>query len=188
LTREITMCDAPTLRPNVLYIERLDGDESQTFVVYGSKIWGFRSHYNGSKTVPCWKDGSCDGGCNEETLRENFLLQCYSQKKGKQVFLYLTPSAYKQLMEQKRNDVPLRGLTLRVRRTQKKQGRLYVAVDEHAQARRIVAEDINPKESIMRFLKVPMAAQTQGNDVVSIPLPIHDTPARPSKRLKALGG
>lgn len=188
MTREISMCDAPTLRPNVLYIERLDADDQQTFVVYGSKIWGFETHYNGHRTVPCWADGSCEGGCNEETKRQNFLLQCYSQKKGKQVFVYLTPSAYTQLMEQKAPSTPLRGLTLRVRRTEKKKGRLYVAVDEHAQAKRIVAEDINPKESIMRFLKVPRASQTHGNELVSIPLPEADLAVEKPRRLKALGG
>jgi hypothetical protein len=91
-------------------------------------------------------------------------------------------------MEQKRTDVPLRGLTLRVRRTEKKNGRLYVAVDEHAQARRIVAEDIHPRESIMRFLKVPLASQNPDNEMQTIPLPGADLAPEPRKRLKALGG
>lgn len=185
---QISTCSKPTLRQNVLFVERLVGNETKCYVIYSESMYGYLTHYNG-KTVPCWENHDyCEGGHKEETLRENFLLQAYSQTRGKQVFLYLTPGAAKQLLEQIPEGTSLRGLCIRVTRTEKNKGRLHVQVEEHKERRRLVTPLIDPRESIMRFLRVPKEVQEGQGRMDVIPLPAEDVAPPRRKRLKALGG
>jgi hypothetical protein len=187
--RGISQCPLPKVKESVFYIERLQGNDTQSFVVYGSKIWGYYTHWNGTKCVPCWEDHSyCDGGHKEHTLRENYLLQVYSAKKQKQVFLYLTPGGVLSLQSQVPEGHPYRGLVIRVYRTTKGNGRLRCEVERFAEQRKVDAPDVDPYESVMALLKVPEEVwKERRRSLGTIPDPSSRHEVN-GKCLKALGG
>ena len=163
------------MRKDVLYIEKLKGNDSQQFVVYSGNLFGFWTHWTDKGTVPCWEDHSlCEGGHKEQTLRQNFLLQAFSTKKGKQVFIYLTPAAAEGLLAQLEHEELLRGLVVRVTRTNKDNGRLTCEILRDMAKRRIVAHEIDPFDSIMNFLKVSDEKRDPNRSLGTIPLPMED--------------
>jgi hypothetical protein len=169
----IATCDTPTHRATILRIVRLEGDDRQSFVVYSNALRGFLSHWTGTKTVICWEDHSlCEGGHKAETQRENFLLHAWSVKEGKQVFVYLTPTAAEELLMQVGDGQTLRGLRITVWRTAKSKGRLHVNIEGGytGDARKIPPE-LDPYDSIMRFLKVPDVDRVNRRSLGSFPEP-----------------
>lgn len=175
MASRLSMCDRPSMRSNVLYIEKLKGNDCQKFVVYSSGLYGFWTHWTDKGTVPCWEDHSlCEGGHKEQTLRQNFLLQGFSEKKGKQVFVYLTPAAAEGLLAQLTEKETLRGMVIRVTRTSANNGRLVCEILRDCATRRIVAKELDPFDSIMNFLKVSDEKRDPNRSLGTIPLPMED--------------
>jgi hypothetical protein len=102
------------------------------------------------------------------------LLQAFSTKKGKQVFIYLTPAAAEGLLAQLEHEELLRGLVVRVTRTNKDNGRLTCEILRDMAKRRIVAHEIDPFDSIMNFLKVSDEKRDPNRSLGTIPLPMED--------------
>lgn len=171
----LSRIDSPSRNALVLYIERLKGDDQQSFVIASKKLYGFYTHFTNKRSVPCWENHDwCEGGHSEETMRENFLVQAWSLKKNRMVFLYLTPGGARQLEDQVKPGTPLLGLPIIVTRTRKDNGRLNVQVSEFVTNKHIAGREIDPWESIMSFLKVPKAIRDQRRSLGSIPKPLLD--------------
>ncbi len=168
---ELSRVDRPTRNRSVLWVERLKKDDQQSFILASAKLFGFHTHWTGAKTVPCWQNHDfCEGGHKEESLRENFLLQAWSLKRGKMVFLYLTPQAAEQLEDQVGAGVTLRGVPVVVTRTKANNGRLNIVVSEFTTAQKLSTREVDPWESIMVFLKVPREIRDQRRSLGTIPV------------------
>lgn len=166
----LSSCGAPRMRGDVLWVERLKGGEEGKYVICSNKMYGFYTHWTGQRTVPCWENhDNCEGGHDDNSLRENYFLQCWSTKKNKQVFLYLTPEARNQFFAQVEGGKSFQGLTIIVRRTGAKNGRLLVELAQYQEPKLIRAKEIDPYVSVLTFLKVPKQMIEQARSLGSIP-------------------
>src|SRR5262249_26461566 len=160
----------PTRNGRILWVEKLRGNDQQSFVIVSPKLFGFYTHYTDNGSKPCWENHDlCEGGHKETNIRENFLLQAWSLKANKLVFLYLTPGAAEQLEDQVEPGTLFRGLPVVVSRTTKNNGRLNIQVSEFQSAQKISSREIDPWESIMVFLKVPREIRDQRRSLGTIP-------------------
>jgi hypothetical protein len=167
---KLTPCGAPKMRGDILWVERLKGGEESKLVVCSNKVYGFYTHWTGSRTVPCWENHDlCEGGHTENSLRENYFVQCWSQKKNKQVFLYLTPEARNQFFAQMEGNKSFLGQTIVVRRTGAKNGRLLVELAQYAEPKLIRVKELDPYLSVLTFLKVPSQMIEAARSLGSIP-------------------
>ncbi|SRR5712692_501125 len=94
------------------------------------KIWGFWSHWTGTKSIPCTSErGTCPGHLSGWPLRWKGILHVLAPDAKKGFFIELTPRAADMLGEQVDNMSTLRGLHLTIERSQGgKNGRLSVFV------------------------------------------------------------
>jgi hypothetical protein len=176
---KLSTCSTPTPRHTVLWFVRLTGNEREKFVCYSPQLRGFFTHWTGKKTVACFEDRSlCEGGHKEETVRENFYVHAWSMKLGKQVFVYLTPSAAEEMEMQAGKNKDWKGLQFDVFRTPSDKGRLHVHVQGHSLS--IVKQGVPPEvdayDSIMRFLKTPDSDRKFRRSLASYPQPESDVP------------
>jgi hypothetical protein len=145
---------APTRRPDVLWVERLTGNDSQQFVIYSPELRGFVTHFVAGRNVPCFHpDHECDGGHLETNLRENYLLHAWSLKRKRQVFVYLTPGAAEQLQEQLAPGASLRGRFLRLTRTTSKKARLHADLGEVAEGVKSIPPEKDFQASALNLLR-----------------------------------
>jgi len=134
ITPEPSRRDTPRRDPNVLFVECMDANTSQQFIVYSPTIQGMEMHWLPSekRTVPCFEDTTlCPGGHKEDTVKWRAYVHCFSLRKKEPVFVQLTWEAWKTWMNQLREGVSLRGQHIIVHRTEKKNGRLWVEVQEY---------------------------------------------------------
>lgn len=170
MMHRLSSCGAPRARGDVLWVERLKGGDNQSFIVVSNKVYGFYTHWTGAKTVPCWENHDlCEGGHTENTLRENYFLQCWSLKSNKAVFLYLTPEARNQFFAQTNAGKGYVGIKLNVRRTGAKNGRLIIEVDDNSLPKLIRCKELDPYISVLTFLKVPKQMIEQARSLGTIP-------------------
>jgi hypothetical protein len=170
MRHKLSSCGAPRSKGDILWVERLKGGEEKKLVITGKRVYGFFTHWTGTRTVPCWENHDlCEGGHTENTLRENYFLQCWSLNSNKGVFLYLTPEAERMFTAQIESGKTILGLTLRVRRTGAKNGRLIVELDQYAEPRIIRAKELDPYLSVLTFLKVPKQLIEQARSLGTIP-------------------
>jgi hypothetical protein len=153
----LSECDTPVRKNGVLYIERLTGGQSRKYVIYSPHLKGFFTHYTGDKTVPCFKDHTkCPGGHKQENRRQYFLLHAWSTEKKRQVFVYLTPLAADQLLNQKPDGCTFRGRWLSLSRTASDQGRLNASLGEAYHSHETLPEEADPYPSIFNWMKIPL--------------------------------
>lgn len=139
-----------------LWVERLKGNDSQSFVLASNTLHGFYTHWTGSRNVPCWENHDfCDGGHKESTLRQNYMIRAWSLKKKKMVFLYLTPGAVMELEDQMGDEKQMMNIPIVVTRDARNNGLLHVQISQFTSTARISSKDLDPWESIMNLLKVP---------------------------------
>ncbi len=182
----LTLIHSPSRNDRALWVERLKGEDQQSFVIASKKLYGFYSHWTGKRSVPCWENHAlCEGGHSDENLRENFLLQAWSLKKNRMVFLYLTPEAARQLEDQIQPGTPYLGLPVIVTRTKANNGRLHIRVSEFTTSQKLSTREVDPFESVMNFLRVPKAVRDQGRALGTGPGTLKNGEIE-DERLKAL--
>lgn len=170
MSHKLSACGAPRARGDLLWVERLKGGERGNYVICANKVYGFYTHWTGAKTVPCWENhDNCEGGHTENTLRENYFLQCWSVTKNKGVFLYLTPQARDQFYAQMSAAKSFVGHTLAVSRTGAKNGRLNIELAQYTEPKLIRVKEIDPYISVLTFLRVPKQLIEQARSLGSIP-------------------
>lgn len=170
MQHRLSECGAPRGRGDILWVERLKGGDTQKFIVVSNQLYGFYTHWTGAKTVPCWENHElCEGGHTENTLRENYFLQCWSCKSNKAVFLYLTPEARNQFFAQTDAKKGYQGITIVVRRTGAKNGRLMIELDQYADPKLVRCKELDPYLSVLTFLKVPKQLIEQARSLGTIP-------------------
>jgi hypothetical protein len=168
--QRLSTCNEPRARGDLLWVERLKGGEEGKYVVTGHRVYGFYTHWTGQRTVPCWENHDlCEGGHSENTLRENYFLQCWSLKKNKGVFLYFTPEARNQFFAQVEGSKSFQGVTLIVKRTGAKNGRLNVELSQYDQPKLIRTKELDPYLSVLTFLKVPRQLIEAARSLGTIP-------------------
>jgi len=135
-------------------VERLSGSDSQQFLVYSPELRGFLTHFVAGRNVPCFGDDSlCEGGCKTANLRENFLLHAWSLKRSRQVFIYLTPGAAEQIIDQIAPGGSLRGRMLRLTRSRTDKGRLRAELGELAEGLKSIPPEKDFMASALNLLK-----------------------------------
>lgn len=170
MERKLSTCGAPRARGDILWVDKLKGGEEGKYLICSNKVYGFFSHWTGQRTVPCWENHDlCEGGHNENTLRENYFLQCWSMQKNKGVFLYLTPEARNQFYAQVETTKSFNGLTIVVKRTGAKNGRLNVELAQYVEPKILRVKELDPYLSVLTFMRVPKQLIDQARSLGSIP-------------------
>jgi hypothetical protein len=133
ITPEPSRRDRPAKDPNILWVECPEANTSSRFVIYSPQHMGMEMHWfpEQHRTVPCFEDHSlCPGGHNPNTVKWRAYLHAHSERRDEAVFLQLTDEAMKSWLKKLRPGVTLRGQIITVHRTTKKNGRLWVEVNE----------------------------------------------------------
>lgn len=149
----------PDKNPDVYWVVSIDGGKKERFTVYSPQVWGVWTHYHleSKKTTPCYEnEKKCFGGHDPRTLRWKGYLFVRSFDMHRNVFLQLTKGGADDLVEQLGPDVQLRGLTIDVKRTASKQGRLYVSIADYiVRDARTFPADLDPRTSLYNVWKIP---------------------------------
>lgn len=176
-TPELDRQDTPPPAKNVLWVERLRGNERGTFTVYSQCLWGVNTHYHNGRTQPCFKNHDlCFGGHKVTNLRWKGYLHCWGYSRNRQVILQLTDAGARMLLKQVAQGAVLRGLTLEVARTSKDKGRLNVKVDHYAlnKADRLPPE-IDPLPSLWNLWGIDPSVELVNRKLIVDPAEIPES-------------
>lgn len=116
----------------IYWIEPVNkGGEVQDWLIYSPNIWGIWTHFH-EGTFPCYENHKhCHLGHDSRTLRWKGYLFGFFPRKSKPCFLQLTPASAEALLEQVPEGQNLRGLRIKVSRTDSKKGRLRISIDHY---------------------------------------------------------
>jgi hypothetical protein len=148
----------PNKHSNVFWVEQCGASESQKWRVWSPAVWGVWTHYDDGQTSPCYEDEShCWGGQHDPTTlrwKGYFLGWCY--KLNKPAFCQITSTAFTTWTEQLTPGSALRGMTVKVNRTQKKKGRLWVELCQYEQIDpKGLPQDVDPRPSLYNLWELP---------------------------------
>jgi hypothetical protein len=111
-----------------IWIYRLKAGEKATLIVYGSKVWGVWTHWNGKSSEPCFTPHDlCTGHKRELPAKWKGYLHGFLYEKQQEVFMEFTPTAAKVLKGEVDLGLPLRGSRITMQRTSAQNGRLKVS-------------------------------------------------------------
>ncbi len=152
ITPEISRSDVAPHKEGVLWVECLGGAESHKFTVFSPCVQGVNMHWlaREKRTVPCFQNHDlCPGGHSEKNLKWRCYVHAYSHKRHKQVFVQLTDDAWQSWLHQLREKQNLRGQTIILHRSEKKNGRLWVEVEDwSSDSKRKMPEPLDCKLSL----------------------------------------
>lgn len=147
------------VNPDIFWVQSIDGGKQERYTIYSPQIWGVwtHHHYELKRTTPCYDTHKfCFGGHDPRTLRFKGYLFGYSFERHRNEFLQLTEAAVINLEEQLGPEVQLRGLTIDVKRSAKKQGRLYVSIADYIHRDpRTLPMDVSPRASLYNTWDIP---------------------------------
>lgn len=167
---QLTRDDSPPKREGELWVERLKGSRTKKFTLYSTKIWGVWTHWNGKKSMPCVKpECECAGCVNKQPKRWKAYLHAYDHARRCQVFLELTPTATRSLLEQIGRGVSLRGATITVTRTSSDKGRLLVQVNDVPTIPSMLPEVKDPLKTLLDFWEIAEEPTGMNHGPVMVP-------------------
>jgi hypothetical protein len=121
--------DTPPRSGPELPVVRLKASGSTMVVILSASLWGIWTHWNGSKTEPCYREKKQCPACKKGLpKRWKGYLHCWDYAKKREIFLELTPTSADQLLSQCGKDVPLRGNRMNVNRGAGDKARLRLTV------------------------------------------------------------
>lgn len=130
-----TRMGVPPRRENIFFVHSPKAEEKFKFAIYSAVIDPLYTHYNGKVTVPCYLDRSlCDPKHSLLNLRWKGYVFGFDFGRNNLGFLQLTHEAANMLLDQLEGPQALRGLTVDVCRTKKRNGRMLVHVDMYKPA------------------------------------------------------
>lgn len=144
--------DEPPADRKALWIERLKGAQVKSFHVLSSTIWGVWTHYDGARTVGCLRQKSvCQGCVNQLPRRWKGYLHAYDCRRRHYVFVELTPTAARSLLEQVGKQTSLRGVRLDLKRTQSDKGRLVPTIAGWVDNPQNLPHPADPEETLRKM-------------------------------------
>lgn len=175
-TPQLNRCDVPPPVKDVLYVQRLKGDERGQFILYSPAMWGVWTHFHNGRTQPCFENHDlCYGGHQETNLRWKGYVHCWSFMMGRQVILQFTENAARQLLSQLPSGCSLRGKTIEAARSKKSKGRMNVELDRYAMDRADgVPPAIDPLKSIFNMWGIPLDVNLLSRSLVTSPAEVPD--------------
>jgi hypothetical protein len=163
MTKQLNRNDDPPDRNGELWVLRLKGNTKRTFTIVSTKLWGVRTHWNGKRTVPCFKPtDSCEGCKKCMPQRWKGYLHAFDGARRGYCFLELTPEAARQLLAQFPKGFNLRGQRIEVERTSSDQGRLHVNVLAPTPNLSILPPEMSPKDTLLNLWEVKGDVSDEG--------------------------
>lgn len=133
-----------------LWVKRMEGAESKTFVIYSSSIRGIWTHWNASadRSEPHYEE-NCTPCKHEIPKRWKGYLHCFCPEEKRQLILELTPTAAESLKAQVDDPDQLRGTLMRVKRSAASNGRLQITILERVQALNTLPKEKDPRRDVL---------------------------------------
>jgi hypothetical protein len=152
-----TGAPVPSRTKDVHWVEQLAASERQQWRIWSKCIWGVWTHYHDDKsTSPCYKDHTrCKGGHDPVSLRWKGYVMGWCFKLNRPAFVQLTQASVDAWTNQLAEGTPIRGQTLLISRTAKKNGRLVIEVQPYQTVDpSSVPPDCDPRASLYNLWKL----------------------------------
>jgi hypothetical protein len=125
----LNTCHMPPPNGPELLIIRLRAGKKLTCVILSHALWGVWTHWNGSRSEPCFSEKSHCNGCKRGLpKRWKGYLHVWDFERRRQVFVELTPTAAESINNQVGLGSVLRGYRVSLERMKGDQSRLIVHV------------------------------------------------------------
>lgn len=146
---EFARDNVPPKREGELWIERMKANGRKQFTIYSRHLWGIWTHWDGKRSQPCYKDKKKCLGCGKGLpTRWKAYVHAYDHIKRMQVFVELTPTASRSLLDQIGKGLALRGVVMTLQRTAAQNGRLNVHLDKVTDATMHLPAEVDPFQTL----------------------------------------
>lgn len=154
--REPRRCDKPPPPKSTIWVTRIRGNATMRVIACG-KIWGFYTHWDGRKSIPCTgEDKDCHGHCTGMPLRWKGYIYAYQLEKQQYCFIELTPLMAEQINFQLDPDMPSpRGYWIEFRRGGGDKARCKVTVQSLFHSVEQLLPDKDPICTLRDLMGIP---------------------------------
>lgn len=173
---ELNRQNIPPKKEGELWIERLKANAKKAFTIYSPSLWGVWTHWNGSRSEPCHREEKKCNGCKAGFPRRwKAYLHAYDQRRHGPVFIELTPTCARQLLDQVGKGITLRGLVIVLERTKANNGRLSVQLQTQGADPERLPKHLDPYDTLMNIWGLSAKREDvnersyQGGEIIPLP-------------------
>lgn len=146
--RQVRREDTPPKSGDRFWIIRVRANQTKEVVAAG-KLWGFWTHWDGKKSIPCTgADKSCYGHERGLPLRWKGFVWCYDLEKRAYCYVEITPLMAEQINQQLPEGEALRGWWLQFRRGNGDKSRCKVVVERRYHTPEALLPDRDPIKTL----------------------------------------
>ena len=150
--RQVAFDDSIPMPGPDIFIKRLEADELLTCCILGDEIKGIWVHWAGKKSAPHYEPAAeCPGCIAQQAKRWKGFLHVGDSHASKELFLELTPTSARALIEAVGGSENLRATRVNVKRTKGKNGRINITVLGPAKDHDNLPPARDPRNSILKL-------------------------------------
>lgn len=111
--------DSPPAVTRVIRIRSVGAHDVFSGTIVSESLFGFWTHWDGRRTIPCWKgQAHCPGCDTEQPTRWKGLIELFDAAQRSTYFVELTPLAAKEFLA-RLGEESMRGLRISIQRERK---------------------------------------------------------------------